>query len=339
MHGSGCVQTSRHIVFDEYSNFGADDTAEQKAKRTSALAAAVSALEQRSSALPKRNSASSTVIQAAASDTSYFVANAGVLDKASPYIQDRCTNVHGKRIKDVLVLCTIQDRERQDQELYRPGDLEYETSIDVGASSPMPLLLSSLRRRRRVPSVCVAISGSAPSVADIAAVTMQSILSLNSVLALLCYHFTIQRSIRLSLRVYLRLAVDVMGRLTTSDRLDIAQYIAQARDPRFAVELVTPNDVNTGHLVKTDAWSGARIVDGSFSAPIIAGPAFYDAAMSSPACREWLAAIYAEIKGQIAAGCWRWEVLSPGAHIAQLDTFKAQVGSTAELEGTIYSGD
>jgi hypothetical protein len=55
MHGSGCVHTIRHIVFDEYSNFGADDTAEQKAKRTSILAAAVAAL-------PKRDSASSAVI-------------------------------------------------------------------------------------------------------------------------------------------------------------------------------------------------------------------------------------------------------------------------------------
>ena len=86
MHGSRCVQTSRHMVFDEYKHFGAEDTLEQKAKRTSALAADVAALEQRSSALPKRDTASSTVIRAAASETSYFVANAGVLDKTSPYI-------------------------------------------------------------------------------------------------------------------------------------------------------------------------------------------------------------------------------------------------------------
>jgi hypothetical protein len=96
MLGSGCVQTSRHIVFDEYFNFGAEDTAEQKAKRTSTLATAVAALEQRPSALPKRDTASSTAIRAATSATPYFVANAGVLDKASPYIQERCTSFHGK---------------------------------------------------------------------------------------------------------------------------------------------------------------------------------------------------------------------------------------------------
>ena len=33
------------------------------------------------------------------------------------------------------------------------------------------------------------------------------------------------------------------------------------------------------------------------------------------------------------------EYADVSAHVAQLGTFKAQVGSTAELEGTLYSGD
>jgi hypothetical protein len=143
----------------------------------------------------------------------------------------------------------------------------------------------------------------------------------------------------------------------------------QAAGPEFLPEIVL------------DARS---VVDGPFAAPTIAGPASYDAAMSSPAWRKWLTAIHAEIKGQIAYGCWHWdwEVPPPGArvlrnvlvltqklhadftverlkaricvdgssekpgeyadvsaHVAQFGTFKAQVGSTAELEGTIYSGD
>jgi hypothetical protein len=65
---------------------------------------------------------------------------------------------------------------------------------------------------------------------------------------------------------------------------------------------MTPNGVSTVHLVKTDAWSCGRVVDVSFAAPTIAGPASYDAAMSSRAWREWLTAIHAEIKGQINCG-------------------------------------
>ena len=48
-------------------------------------------------------------------------------------------------------------------------------------------------------------------------------------------------------------------------------------------------------------------------APTIPGPASYKAAMTTPAWREWLTAIHAEVAGQAAAGCWHWALLPPGA--------------------------
>jgi hypothetical protein len=149
-----------------YSNFGAEDTAEQKAKRTSALAAAVASLEQRSSALPKRDTASSVVIRAATSETPYFVANAGVLDKASPYIQERCTSFHGKLVKDVLRL-QYQNAKGKTKN-YRPGDLEYDLKCRwcvLSDSAPSPFTPTP----PSCSSVCAAIPCSSPSIADIAA--------------------------------------------------------------------------------------------------------------------------------------------------------------------------
>jgi hypothetical protein len=231
MLGSGCVQTSRHIVFDEYFNFGAEDTVEQKAKRTSVLATGVAALEQRPSALPKRDTASSRVIWAAACGTSYFVANAGVLDKASPYIQERCTSFHGKLIKDVLLL-QYQNAKGKTKN-YHPGDLEYDLNCRwrvLSDTPPSPFTPTP-------PScsfVCAAIPCSSPSIADVAAddavfpVAEFGPRPVSLPLHDPAFASSIPKGIS-------ALDVNAMGRPTTPDRSDIAQYIAHGTLPKLEI--------------------------------------------------------------------------------------------------------
>jgi hypothetical protein len=92
----------------------------------------------------------------------------------------------------------------------------------------------------------------------------------------------------------------------TEDRIAIYQFHHHHRKPRFAAQLETPDGTVTLSLVP---GKGPAITD--VVAPTIPGPASYKAAMATPAWREWLTAIHAEVAGQAAAGCWHWALLPP----------------------------
>ena len=102
MPSTKSVQTSRHAMFNEHAYFSTVGlTDEVKAARVAALAKGIAALDSK----PAPKSAKSTpplIAAEAMNDDHYFVCNASQIDKASPYIRDRCIGFHGKRISVVL---------------------------------------------------------------------------------------------------------------------------------------------------------------------------------------------------------------------------------------------
>jgi hypothetical protein len=96
------VQTSRHAVFDEYSNFPDHDDPEVRAARAAALAKNIAMLESHSLTKPKgKQRPPPPILAAALAADDYFVCSP-LADKATGYIRDRSTAYHGKRLSTIL---------------------------------------------------------------------------------------------------------------------------------------------------------------------------------------------------------------------------------------------
>jgi hypothetical protein len=101
MPSTKSTQVSRHAVFNEWAHFKGPVSDELISSRRTELAKAIATLESATTA-PASKSAPPPIVADAVANDHYFVCNAALVDKATPYIRDRCIRFQGPLAPDML---------------------------------------------------------------------------------------------------------------------------------------------------------------------------------------------------------------------------------------------
>ena len=299
------IQTSRHTVFDEHRNFPEADTPEGRAKRVSDLAAAIAEMELRF-AKPTGDTAPPLLVAEAIAKDHYYVCNPSTIDKASAYIRDRCIANHGRKISNVLCSKYKHGKKRVN---YTKGTLNYDKKCSWCTTSPtaplpyanVPFVAPIFSNTSKRSYIDRAAEAGIDPVADIGRLPFPQASPPMSPPPPLT-----------SQQLYDGLAgldPDVFSAMSIGDRTAITSYLNHHRNPRVAAVLQLPTAEELVFVLKPGP--GPSLED--MAAPTRPGPPSYKAAMSTPQWRQWLQAIHDEINGQVAAGCYHWELLPPGA--------------------------